>query len=73
MDAPRTDTRTLIKALYILARDIESGDGVANAAIAEGARRIEELEERNISLRLGIAKILDSVRTLAADSWSPTD
>ena len=38
----RTDTATLIKAMRILARDIESGDGVANAAIAEAADRLEK-------------------------------
>ena len=43
----RTDTETLIAALRILSRDIESGDGVANAAIAEGADRIEELNKEN--------------------------
>ena len=38
----KTDTKTLIKALRILAEDIESGDGVANACIAEAADRLEE-------------------------------
>lgn len=37
----RTDDQTLISALRILARDIESTDGVANAAIAEAADRLE--------------------------------
>jgi uncharacterized protein (UPF0212 family) len=41
----KTDTATLIKAMRILARDIESGDGVANAAIAEAADRLEELDD----------------------------
>jgi hypothetical protein len=40
----RTDTPTLIKAMRILAQDIQSGDGVANAAIAEAADRLEEME-----------------------------
>lgn len=39
----RTDTPTLIEALRILAAEIQSGDGVANACIAEGANRLEEL------------------------------
>lgn len=39
----RTDTKTLIKALRILSREIHCEDGVATAAIAEGADRIEEL------------------------------
>ena len=41
----KTDNETLVKALRILARDIESGDGVANACIYEAADRIEELLE----------------------------
>ena len=39
----RTNDKVLIEALRILSRDIQSGDGVANAAIAEGALRLEEL------------------------------
>jgi hypothetical protein len=38
----KTPTNTLADALDILARDIESGDGVANAAIAEAAQRLRE-------------------------------
>lgn len=40
---PSSSTETLIGALRGLARDIESGDGIANAAIAEAADRMEEL------------------------------
>ena len=39
----RTDTQTLIKSLLILSEEIESDDGVANAAIHEAALRMEEL------------------------------
>lgn len=38
----RTPTATLADALDVLACDIESGDGVANAAIAEAAERLRE-------------------------------
>lgn len=38
----RTDTKTLISAMEILARDIVSEDGVANAAIREAADRMKE-------------------------------
>jgi hypothetical protein len=44
MKNPRSSTETLIKALRILARDIQSNDGVANAAIYEAADRLEELQ-----------------------------
>lgn len=46
----RTDTTTLVKALRILSIDIESEDGVTNAAIAEAADRLEELHEINRTL-----------------------
>lgn len=39
----KTDNAKLVKAMQILASDIESDDGVANAAICEAAQRIEEL------------------------------
>ncbi len=39
----RTETTVLIDAMRILANEIESEDGVANAAIAEAADRLEEL------------------------------
>ena len=42
MNTPRSSTETLIAALRVLARDIQSDDGVANAAIAEAADRLEE-------------------------------
>jgi len=39
----RSSTETIIEALRILAGDILSEDGVANAATAEAADRMEEL------------------------------
>jgi len=39
----RSKTETIISALRVLANDIQSGDGVANLAIAEAADRMEEL------------------------------
>lgn len=41
----RTSDDILIKALLILSQDIQSEDGVANAAIGEGALRLSELVE----------------------------
>lgn len=43
MESPRTDTHTLAQSMRILAGYIESDDGVANAAIAESAIRLEEM------------------------------
>ena len=39
----KTDTKTLIAAMRILSQDIETNDGIANAAIAEASDRMEEL------------------------------
>ena len=53
MSERRTDDSTLIAALRILARDIESGDGVANAAIAEAADRLQELADERRWIPVG--------------------
>lgn len=39
----RAKTETIIQAMRILAEEIQSDDGVANAAILEAADRLEEL------------------------------
>lgn len=44
----RSETATLSAALYELARTVESGDGIANAALYEAAER---LDEQTIALR----------------------
>lgn len=46
----KTPDPTLITALNVLERDIQSEDGVANACIAEAAERLRELSERNAEL-----------------------
>ena len=45
MDKYTTDTSTLIKALRVLALDIQSDDGTANATIEEASNRIEKMQE----------------------------
>jgi len=40
----KSDTKTIIRAMRILSREIYCEDGVATAAIAEAADRLEELE-----------------------------
>ena len=44
---PTTSDATLIASMRILARDIQSADGVANAAIDEAATRLELLTNEN--------------------------
>ena len=41
-----TPTETLVSAMRALANDIQSKDGVANAAIHEAAQRLEEQQDR---------------------------
>lgn len=41
----KTNDKTLIEALRILARDIETDDGVVNACLHEAANRLEELTQ----------------------------
>lgn len=57
----RTETLTLAAALDILARDIQSGDGVANAAIAEAAERLRETGRENATLRSALVRATGSL------------
>jgi hypothetical protein len=47
----KSSTSTLIKALEILSKEIQSEDGVANAAIAEAADRLKLLNNTVIELK----------------------
>ena len=46
-----SSTETLIAAMRILADDVQSDDGVASAAIAEAADRLERLRAALIEIR----------------------
>jgi len=61
----KSDTTTLIAALRILARDIYCEDGVATAAIAEAADRMEELQ-------LAIRRLAEQDATLSVCDGSVT-
>lgn len=43
MTAPRSSTLMLARALYILAAELDSPDGAANAACYEASGRLEEM------------------------------
>ena len=64
MSDRRTPDAKLISALRILARDIQSGDGCANACLLEAARRLEELVEE----RRSISTLLQRVESLEAEN-----
>ena len=55
--AVRTPIEILVKAMHILANDIQSDDGVANAAIYEAAQRLEEQKQRIKRLEEALYKI----------------
>lgn len=52
-----TPTETLVSAMRALANDIQSEDGVANAAIHEAAQRLEEQQDRIKRLEEALYKI----------------
>ena len=56
----KTDDETLIIALRILAAEIQSDDGVANACITEAANRLEELTAGTIEIPncIGVAAMM---------------
>lgn len=55
MNEHRTDTETLARAMSILADEITSEDGVANAAIREAGERLLELDKENKELKVMLA------------------
>lgn len=65
----QTHIDTLIKALRILSKDIQSEDGVANACIAEAAQRLEEQQEHIKRLEKAGDRMSHSCVTIDADLW----
>ena len=79
----QSSNQTLILALNILARDIQTDDGVVNATLNEAANRIAELESDCVKLRQrvnadangyldacdGIATVPETYTKEEADSW----
>lgn len=55
MNEHRTDTETLARAMFILADEITSEDGVANTAILESGHRLLELDKENKELKAMLA------------------
>ena len=67
MNERRTSDETLITAVRILARDIQSEDSCANACLLEVADRLEELVEERLSAEernavAGIALVIDRLK-----------
>ena len=53
---PRTRTPILVSAMRLLAQEIQSEDGVANAAIAEAGNRLSELEAQLAQAQQGVGE-----------------
>lgn len=68
---PRSSTETLIAALNELAETIQSGDGLANAVIAEAAMTIAELREQKEYLEWSLSAVSNftEVRAMSIDQW----
>ena len=69
MTERRTPDATLISALWILALDMQSGDGVANAWLVETAQRLEELVEERRWVPVGDRLPEDEVSVDVAGDW----
>lgn len=61
MSEHKSSDETLIAAMEILARDIQSGDGVANAAIREAGERIAELSQQRDELLQKVKQLEDEI------------
>lgn len=66
----KTQDSTLINALRILARDIESEDGIANALLQEAAERFAELVLQNHECHAQSVRYLGQFeRCMLAAQW----
>lgn len=72
-DGAKTETLTLATAMDVLAREIQSGDGIANAAITEAAQRLRDQEQDSAKLRQEIRRLREDIDSLAYWSRSMTE
>lgn len=70
-ESRRSSTATLIGALHILAEEIQGDGGIANAAIAEAAQRMEDMHDL---LRQALVHVITSAEAeQIVDGYSATD
>lgn len=60
----RTDIKTLIEAMRIISEGIQSEDGVANAAIAEAADRLQEQNDYIEKLEIELDAATERIKLL---------
>lgn len=58
----KSSTETIITALRVLARDIQTDDGAVNACLSEAAERLEEL-----------SILVDQYKIMASSQWAQID
>ena len=71
--AHRTETLTIVATMRELARTVQYGDGVANAAISEAAERLAELDGERTVLRGLLAECASVISTIEGDNSDECD
>ena len=71
----KSTTKTLIEAMQILANEIHSEDGIANAAIFEASERLDEQQKRIEELEQdrAIRDLEQQVKAYARAEYMPPD
>ena len=67
----KSETETIISALRVLARDIQTDDGVVNSCLEEAAGRLEELQRANKNTLADLAVAIEQ-RDEALKNQQPT-
>jgi hypothetical protein len=67
----KSETDTIIAALRVLARDIQTDDGVVNTCLEEAAGRLEELQRANKNTLADLAVAIEQ-RDEALKNQQPT-
>ncbi len=60
----KTSTKIIADAMRILARDIQSDDGVANGAIMQAAERLEEQAKEIEVLKLRLEQVATAAQSI---------
>jgi hypothetical protein len=70
-DMKRVNTKTISSAMYQVAKDIQGGDGVANAACIEAAIRLDELNMALLAIKNATSK--GEMRCIALQATGSND
>ncbi len=70
-DMKRVNTKTISSAMYQVAKDIQGGDGVANATCIEAATRLDELNMALLAIKNATSK--GEMRRIALQATGSVD